>query len=390
MKNKVTQACPAALTERLFGMPRGDFVRDYFERLPLHAERQAAVLQLLPTLPEFAETLQLITSDALTLRRSGKTPPTPCFASGIPDLSAVWAQFYDGASIVADRLHCFDERTRRMSTQLSYELAHRVGVNAYLSPLGGGAFDTHYDTHDVLVVQIAGEKAWLLYERPSQVPAFTAKQHVDLPKDALEGRLLREVLMRPGDVLYLPRGMPHRAETVRGCSLHFSFGLVPIDWAEVLEIAIGILRKDDPAYRKHVSPDVFVEPATQLNATAVFEFANNACTKAVLDKVLQTIRKQLLQESAPAPRPVLDLYDAESFVGWSAGVFCEITESVDGSLIVSNGVKATKLAGSEAMIFRLIHNKARIALRELDLEDRGEHIPVIERLSALGLVCPAS
>ena len=75
-------------------------------------------------------------------------------------------------------------------------------INIYLTPPGGQGLAPHVDGHDVFVVQQAGEKTWTLLE-PDKVS------------------VLKNVTLRPGDVLYLPQGVPHYARSAgEGPSLH--------------------------------------------------------------------------------------------------------------------------------------------------------------------------
>ena len=45
-----------------------------------------------------------------------------------------------------------------------------VQANAYSTPRGSQGFAVHHDTHDVLVLQVAGEKRWQLYDPLLELP----------------------------------------------------------------------------------------------------------------------------------------------------------------------------------------------------------------------------
>ena len=50
------------------------------------------------------------------------------------------------------------------------DLGHPVQANAYATPAGAQGFAVHHDTHDVFVLQVAGEKRWLVYEPALELP----------------------------------------------------------------------------------------------------------------------------------------------------------------------------------------------------------------------------
>jgi ribosomal protein L16 Arg81 hydroxylase len=47
----------------------------------------------------------------------------------------------------------------------------RTHVNAYLSFSKGGAFKPHWDLHDVLVVQVHGNKQWRVWNAEVPLPS---------------------------------------------------------------------------------------------------------------------------------------------------------------------------------------------------------------------------
>jgi len=135
-----------------------------------------------------------------------------------------------GASLIADGVEALTPEIATLSTALSRHFAGLVGANIYCSFGGVQAFNTHFDLHHVFAVQVEGEKTWRLYQN-------RADQPIDFPADGPDARqwfartrgpLMHEVLMRPGDVLYLPRGWYHDALTPSGSSLHVTFSVTPL------------------------------------------------------------------------------------------------------------------------------------------------------------------
>ena len=58
----------------------------------------------------------------------------------------------------------------RFCRGLEAELGHPAQANAYYTPRRSQGFGVHHDTHDVLVLQTAGKKRWLVYEPLLELP----------------------------------------------------------------------------------------------------------------------------------------------------------------------------------------------------------------------------
>ena len=160
-----------------------------------------------------------------------------------------------GASAVANEVQSFHPMIAQTATALGRAFAAQVGANIYCSFKGVQAFGPHYDVHDVFAVQTEGEKVWRIYENQIETP-------VDLPPDGPEtlqwleqsrGRLLKEVVMKPGDVLYLPRGQFHDALATEGASLHVTFSVTPL-YGRVLFSLLDNAAMQFPQFRDYFPP----------------------------------------------------------------------------------------------------------------------------------------
>lgn len=90
----------------------------------------------------------------------------------------------------------------------------------FFSQRGTEAYRGHCDSDDVLAVQLAGQKKWRLHARQPH-------RRADLGELAPEkmGPLRKEVILNPGDALYLKAGTPHQVETTSPFSMHISFDI---------------------------------------------------------------------------------------------------------------------------------------------------------------------
>jgi ribosomal protein L16 Arg81 hydroxylase len=106
-------------------------------------------------------------------------------------------------------------------------LGGMVQSNLYLSSRRRQGFAAHFDTHEVYAVHVEGTKTWHVYEGraadPIAHPMFRSygQEHHDKAK----GKLLMDVHMEPGDLLYLPRGQYHDAIADEGGAVHIAFGV---------------------------------------------------------------------------------------------------------------------------------------------------------------------
>ncbi|KAL7526476.1 hypothetical protein ACHAWF_005033 [Thalassiosira exigua] len=77
-------------------------------------------------------------------------------------------------------------------------------------------FAPHYDDVDVFVMQLEGYKQWRVCAPFGKGETLPRKSSSDYTDDEVEerGEEVLDVVLGPGDVMYLPRGWIHRAETV--------------------------------------------------------------------------------------------------------------------------------------------------------------------------------
>lgn len=135
--------------------------------------------------------------------------------TGLVDTRRLLALHDGGATVVLQGLHRYWPPLIEFVGRLEAELGHPCQANAYLTPAGASGFATHSDNHDVFVVQTCGTKHWILSSQP-------------------EDGGLRELVLEPGHVLYLPTGTPHAATAQDGSSLHVTIGITQLTLREVV------------------------------------------------------------------------------------------------------------------------------------------------------------
>jgi ribosomal protein L16 Arg81 hydroxylase len=161
--------------------------------------------------------------------------------TGAADVRRVLAEFADGATIVLQALHVSHEPVAVFARELELELGHPVQVNAYYTPCAAQGLPVHHDTHDVFVLQLWGEKRWLVYEPVLELPLKTQRYSKELGGP---GPVVLDVTLCDGDTLYLPRGWLHEAVTSETDSLHLTVGVNVISWQQAIREALDEAGED--------------------------------------------------------------------------------------------------------------------------------------------------
>ncbi|MFV0257959.1 MAG: cupin domain-containing protein [Acidimicrobiales bacterium] len=154
------------------------------------------------------------------------------------DANRVIDRYRQGDTVVIQGLQHTNPHLARLANNLALAVDHPIQINAYLSPPAEQGLDLHFDFHDVFVVQIGGAKRWRIWDPVARtVDPVRGRQTAPLTLDEL-GPPALELTLRAGDVLYLPRGYPHTAETADERSDHLTIGLMVVTWQRVLAKAL--------------------------------------------------------------------------------------------------------------------------------------------------------
>jgi hypothetical protein len=169
-------------------------------------------------------------------------------SAGYVDRGAVAELYRGGSTIILNQAHQLDGGLGRLCRGLEHVFSAHIQTNLYLTPPNAQGFRTHYDNHDVLVIQIEGEKAWRLYDKPVDTPY--RGEGFELGKFEA-GELKQEFTLKAGDCAYVPRGLMHDALTSGdSASLHITIGLITRTWADLALEAISEVALKQPEFRK--------------------------------------------------------------------------------------------------------------------------------------------
>lgn len=136
----------------------------------------------------------------------------------------LYEQFYDGRSIVINYGHLAFPKLNKLVEEFQREFQTPVHTNIYITPSNSSGFAPHFDGHEVFVLQVHGTKRWHIYDKPyddcnrSQMPREKSKEYAD-------SEPVHDLILYPGDVLYVPKGVVHKAHTEDHDSIHITLGI---------------------------------------------------------------------------------------------------------------------------------------------------------------------
>src|SRR5262245_20031750 len=248
-----------------------EFLADYWEQRPLAVPR--AEEGRFDDLLSVADVERLVSSGGLRtpglrMVKEGGTISEGQYAreiswrpkpfTGVVDPDRVAEAFADGSTIVLQALHHAWPPLARFCRALETELGSGVQANSYYTPRRSQGFAVHHDTHDVFVLQVAGEKHWRVYDPLLELPLKAQRWSSSLGEP---GPTVLELTLHAGDTLYLPRGWLHDALTSDTDSLHITVGVGLHTWIDAFRAALEECEAD-VEFRRSVPADG--EPAVDL------------------------------------------------------------------------------------------------------------------------------
>lgn len=255
------------------------FFAEYHDRKPLHVPgdpRRFAGIMSWPILNDLLNKTALwsATSLQLVLDNQVVAPARYCHPATDrnnlqvmqPDAVRVSEQLRQGASLVANDIDTLTPELAAVGDALDAALGGKAQANLYCSWRERQAFASHFDTHDVFALHVEGHKMWRVYQtrvdRPIAHPRFKSSDQAH--HDRAKGRVAREIEMRPGDLLYLPRGQYHDALASSEASIHVTFGVTAVIGIDFLDL-VRELAIDDPLFRGNV-PAPSIDTAEKVTA----------------------------------------------------------------------------------------------------------------------------
>lgn len=315
------------------------FWDEHFGRKPLHVPRAAQGFDM-AGLMSMAQLSELLAEPArwaqnpvkLVINGRGVDPAhftaSREFAQGSaarPDPALIATLMAVGASLVIDGMEDQSSDLRRMCRVLGEAFGAKTTVNLYASRRGVQGFSSHCDPHEVFAVHCEGEKVWRIYEGAEEAPT-----EATLVRDAdyierKKGRVAMEVTMRPGDVLYIPRGHYHDALASTDRSLHLTFGVQPLYGVAVLDL-LRDMALDDRVMREYLPPARDAEGLRRQLAAIAERLAAMANTPGMLEDIMVRQRTLASPIAEPETKAPSDYYVRTALP-------CAIEQPLSGSIL---------------------------------------------------------
>ena len=299
--------------------------------------------------------------------------------TGMADVPRVLDEVARGATVVLQGLHMTWHPLAVYSRELEARLGHPVQTNAYLTPRRSQGLPVHHDTHDVFVLQVAGTKRWLVYDPVLELPL--RDQRYD-PKLGAPGETVLDVVLGPGDTLYLPRGWLHQALTSVDDSLHLTVGVNVVPWITALHAALDRCA-GDVEFRRSVPSDGRGGEELLERLAARLDPAEVAA--ATRDRFVRGRRP--VRERGLAELRALDELDVDTLVERRRTVIADLVASEDGNALVFEGKRVHFPAFVSAELERVLTASGPFSAAELPgrLDDAGRLV-LVRRLVREGFL----
>ena len=195
------------------------------------------------------------------------------------DKTVMNKELKNGAAVVLEGIDILDAGVNYFVSKLDNTLPCSLcNCVAMFSQQDNEAYTGHFDSEDVLVIQLSGKKLWNLYA-PMQ-RKFVDSTH--LTPEQL-GPPIKQLTVNPGDVLYVRAGIPHMCQTTGDHSLHLAFDLV--DSTPNVEQITGEANK----FYDHACADAYV-PASKVMEQYI-ELVNSPEFQGFLESATQNVKE---------------------------------------------------------------------------------------------------
>lgn len=311
-------------------------------------------------------------------------------AGGALDVARLFQLFEQGSTITLAYLETVLPALTVFCRSLEREFSCPLQTNVYVTPPGAQGARSHFDTHDVFVLQVAGSKHWAILGTPVESPL--SGQSFDARVDEL-GPVTLEFELQAGDVAYIPRGVGHYARSTDSVSLHITTGILRYTWLDLLLEAVAAAGLSDPALRKALPPgfarsgfdrtDARNQFRTLLERPSVsssFDLALDGFTEAFLGACPPVLEGQMAQLAA------LDRLTLDSLAEARPGVIFRLNATGD-SLTIDGYRRTITFPSHAADAVRFALSGAKFAVRDVPGEfDDQSRLTLIRRLIREGLV----
>eukprot|EP00049_Salpingoeca_infusionum_P026475 m.25859 g.25859 ORF g.25859 m.25859 type:complete len:613 (-) comp8775_c1_seq1:853-2691(-) len=206
--------------------------------------------------------------------------------------------YLNGCTIVCHLVPAYVKPISKLMDGFTAETGLAYMANMYLTPRNSQGFPEHTDNKDGLIIQVSGEKHWLI--RDTTFPMPTRHQMVgrpfESPSSTVAGPIILDTTLTSGDVLFLARGLPHAANAQDSKpSLHYTIS--PTKNMEVFEFLQAFIDKAQPYIAARLESLLEASPSLSAMKKCVNTLTSQYLTR--IDKYSQQPQYYALRQSLP-------------------------------------------------------------------------------------------
>jgi ribosomal protein L16 Arg81 hydroxylase len=205
-----------------------------------------------------------------------------------------------------------------------------------------------------------------------------------------------DVMLRPGDVLYLPRGFIHAAEALGGTSVHLTVG-VQAHTRQAIVDALVKLAEEDVALRGSLplGIDVTDPDAMQAEVAATVDAFVRMLQSAQTEAVTSVLEQRVHQAMRPAP--LSPVAQAEALAALNDGSVIQLRRHLDLSidrdgedLVVRAASRTVQLPATARGAVEMLLEGGPVGVGELAASSEAERLEIARELLRAGIAVPAA
>lgn len=376
-----------------------DFFDNYWEKTFLHTQSRTGRFSNYFSLCDMDRWMASTRGSISITAPEGSELRTERYQPQEISMSIAYTAFARGCSLILDAMETWPA-LQGLVKALGREFDAEIGVNAFLTPKGARTFLTHAAGHDILILQLEGEKIWHLHQfsllqlNPSQ------KKNFKFPEEwygRTKTPLLAEVCLKPGDMLYIPRGMPYQAVAQNGTCLHLYVSITPLFWMDFLKIAAEQAALHSQDMRRALPPGFVDDEEICERMRSTFQDVMKVFQEVTsFDEVLAAAkRNRVTLQRFPSDGHFAQLSEPEALtidseIERRRDVLCVVDEVFDRE----RNTKMTIFFGNEQVVgplhlrcaLEFIRDHARFRVSEIPGLDEKGQLALVRRLIMEGLL----
>lgn len=246
--------------EELFGINPHEFFSEHWEKNCVFLRKKFNQHLFFPnsdprSLLQIAYQNSLVGSNTAVIMNGMKCDPVVYMREQTVILEKIQKLYEEGATVYLKDISSISAEFGEALNKVQVEIEPlALQVNMFVTPPRSVGLEAHFDMHDILVVQVSGKKRWKLWKAilnkldDVELPFMFSgevKAHVQANKPDIC------IETRPGDIMYIPRGVIHAPSTGNDASVHLAIWLLSplLNQSGLIIDEEHFRKKNEPLYK---------------------------------------------------------------------------------------------------------------------------------------------